>query len=762
MQSDPSFGFALSNLSGDKRLPPLGRIADSFSEMLASSEKVTTAGSDVTFHEIYDDVSLLSADFEIDGEELSDEILDPVRLVELALHRQSTEHKGLPVEVDVVIPVFSGYRETMRCIASVLLAYQRRSFSIIVVDDCTPDTRIAKALDILSNAGLIELRRNSKNSGFVVSCNLAAELHPERDIILLNSDTEVYGDWIDRLLNHAEITADAGTITPFSNNATICSYPDFPKDNLVPEGMNTSILDRIASSVNKAVRLIEIPTGVGFCMYIKRACIGKFGLFNYSAFGFGYGEENDFARRIINLGYKNYLAPNIYVYHAGGTSFASTSERRKENAMLTLRAMHPSYEKVIADHIELDPARNSRARIDIERLRQMVASSTGVILHVSHNLGGGTEKHVRELCQFSAAEGKICLIARPLDEHGGRFAINHFGDCTFPNLPTFSCFERADDFLAFSAHIGLNHLHIHHLLGYGHLAPDYFRDVASHVTTDFTIHDYFPICARINLIDGTGKYCGGPGLDKCEACVTKFGSHVPPYITANDWRNSNLKLLEDVRRVFVPSMDCGIRLASYIRLDSVLLRKHPMVMESAMVRSENCSPADFDRASNRLRRVLVIGAITDAKGASVIASVASSAKALCLPINFHIIGYLHNADQFAGLENVFITGMYAPNELPSLIELLNADFMWIPSIWPETFCYALMEGICAGLMPVSFDIGAQAERIREIGWGMTVPLDLQDKPRDLAMILNSVIVDHSSKITLTDLSFLGFDRYYDI
>ena len=49
-------------------------------------------------------------------------------------------------------------------------------------------------------------------------------LHPDRDVIL-NADTEVNAGWVDRLAAHAAREAHVGTITPFSNNATICSYP---------------------------------------------------------------------------------------------------------------------------------------------------------------------------------------------------------------------------------------------------------------------------------------------------------------------------------------------------------------------------------------------------------------------------------------------------------------------------------------------------------------------------------------------------------
>ena len=48
----------------------------------------------------------------------------------------------------------------------------------------------------------------------------------------------------------------------------------------------------------------------------------------------------------------------------------------------------------------------------------------------------------------------------------------------------------------------------------------------------------------------------------------------------------------------------------------------------------------------------------------------------------------------------------------------------LPSIFPETWCLSLAEAWHAGLRVVAFDIGAQAERIRQTGRGILLPLGL--------------------------------------
>ena len=77
---------------------------------------------------------------------------------------------------------------------------------------------------------------NEQNLGFVASANIGLGVDSSADTILLNSDTEVSGDWISRLQDCAYRTERAGTVTPFSNNGTICSYPVFMQSNELPPG----------------------------------------------------------------------------------------------------------------------------------------------------------------------------------------------------------------------------------------------------------------------------------------------------------------------------------------------------------------------------------------------------------------------------------------------------------------------------------------------------------------------------------------------
>ena len=128
-------------------------------------------------------------------------------------------------DVVIIMPVYRGYDDTLAAIYSVLTNPQESKFELLVIFDCGPEADLKVALRQLSELKLFSYYENECNLGFIGTVNRGLDLRPDKDVILLNADTIVYNDWIDRILSHARASTDVATITPFSNNATICSYP---------------------------------------------------------------------------------------------------------------------------------------------------------------------------------------------------------------------------------------------------------------------------------------------------------------------------------------------------------------------------------------------------------------------------------------------------------------------------------------------------------------------------------------------------------
>ena len=250
--------------------------------------------------------------------------------------------------------------------------------AIIVIDDNSPEEAVSAYCQELTERFSIQLVVNDENLGFVGTVNRGFTLDTDADVILLNSDTVVSNDWVQRLQACAYREHNIGTVTPFSNNGTICSYPVFLIPNNLPKQWNTRELDRAFRSGN-AESHCEIPTAVGFCMYIKRSCLNATGAFDEESFGQGYGEECDFSLRASAKGWKHVIAADIFVYHEGAASFASESTERKRRADTIMDRLHPSYHILISDFIARDPLYFLRKNVDAIRLNKKPADAKNIL-----------------------------------------------------------------------------------------------------------------------------------------------------------------------------------------------------------------------------------------------------------------------------------------------------------------------------------------------------------------------------------------------
>jgi GT2 family glycosyltransferase len=275
----------------------------------------------------------------------------------------------VPETLDIVVPAYRGEAETRACLASVLSASVRRPVEVVVIDDASPEPALSAWLRTLADSGRITLLAHPANRGFVASVNEGMALHPRRDVVLLNSDTEVADGWIDRIAAHFDADPAIATVTPFSTNATICSYPRTLQANALPQGETTASLDAAFAAAN-AGRRVDIPTAVGFCMAIRRGALERVGRFDVERYGAGYGEEVDFCMRAARAGLRHVLAGDVFVLHVGEVSFQGAGAERRLKAQATVDALYPEFQQRLADFIARDPPRMLRRRADLERLRR--------------------------------------------------------------------------------------------------------------------------------------------------------------------------------------------------------------------------------------------------------------------------------------------------------------------------------------------------------------------------------------------------------
>ncbi len=262
-----------------------------------------------------------------------------------------------PECVDVIIPVYNGVEHLKRLIPSIL-ANTSQPHRFIFIDDCSPDKEALRYIEsTMAGRDDALVLKNERNLGFTGTVIKAAKHVRSSVFVLLNTDTVVPENWLERMAAPFLEDERIGSTTPFSNSAVYFSYPNFGADHkvedegkfLAPDALFRRMKDR-GPEVN------EFVVGVGFCMGIRKSCWDKFGGFDAQAFGKGYGEECDWCMRILSHGYKNVIVPNLFVYHNHGGSFNAEEKKALGKAHgKILDERWGEYMKSIAKYADADP-----------------------------------------------------------------------------------------------------------------------------------------------------------------------------------------------------------------------------------------------------------------------------------------------------------------------------------------------------------------------------------------------------------------------
>lgn len=640
--------------------------------------------------------------------------------VSLPLTSQGVEYKTPKVYddvIDVIIPVYKSYDETLACINSVLSAPVTRKFELIVINDKSPDSELTTKLRELSHQARIILYENDKNLGFVKTANRGMLLHPARDVLLLNSDTVVVNDWLDRIYAAAYQQANIGTVTPFSNNATICSFPILAEENVLPTDTELTDLDRLFSEQNHGC-IIDIPTAVGFCMYIKRIVIEQIGVLDESKWAEGYGEENDFCLTASEYGWRHVLATDVFVQHHGSLSFGTTKKNDLiQRNLALLNQLYPDYDAQIQQFIVQDSPAFARNNV----LKQLLKKRGGRhMLHVLHGLGGGAQKNAEELMGllFSQREQSLSLRSK-------RANYWQLIDTATGYILIYQGYQAWEALLNDLSDLNIWHIHYHQIIGYP--SQIWQLPVSLGVSYDITLHDYLYLCPLITMQDETGYYCDQSqfSVSVCTNCVKQNNPHElvldlfeEHNRNVKSWRDFYNRILNGARRVFAPSLDTKERYQAHFPSINYSVFYHPEPPASILFKPS---------LPTKKLSIAVLGAIGTHKGYDLLLACVKSALKENLPLEFVIIGYTCNDKALEEYDNVVVTSQYQPEKLPMLINQYECKLAVFFNIWPETYSFTLSEAIYNGLYPVVFDLGAPAERLRALKFGRIISFTREEK-----------------------------------
>lgn len=670
--------------------------------------------------------------------------------------------------VDVVVPVHDARADVERCLRSVL-RHAAGDVRVVVVDDASRDAGLVAWLDDLAaRENRVVLLRNPRNVGFVKSANRGMAAGPGRDVLLLNSDTEVPAGSLERLRAAAHHDARTGIVSPFTNDGTILSLPEWMVANPLPAGLDVAAFDALVAGTSARARP-EIVTAHGFCMYLRRAVLDRVGLFD-EAFGRGYGEENDLCERAKAAGFAIRACDDLFVWHRGSASFSGEVDALKTANLAVLGARHPRYHDDVQAFVRANPLGDAQesVRYQLARRERRRAPAMLFVLHADPftdprtTAVGGTELHVLDLLRALALPRAVVTWPGADGMHAAEIAhgalagrVPHLfprsegGAATADERFALADPARERAFASLVEALDVGAAHLHHLAGW---PARIWRVLAERgVPFAFTTHDYLSTCPSFYRLDlTTCRTCAcleGPASD-AERCLAAFhdacgiAPAADPLARIRAQRTEHAALLAAAGAVVAPSeVARGIVARAF---PDVAPRWH--VIPHALPVTP-ATAARAPRAGDAVLRVALLGAPSAPwKGADLVLAAMRATRGT--PLAWHVFGDAgaHGFPQRVaealgdGTTHLQVHGRYVREEIVSLLQRAAIDVTLIASPWPETFSYTLSESWAAGVPAIVLDGGAPAARVRASGAGIVardvaeVVAALEQLARDPALL----------------------------
>jgi GT2 family glycosyltransferase len=600
----------------------------------------------------------------------------------------------------IVIPVYNALDYVKQCLESVLK--YRYGAEVLVVDDCSTEIGMGEYLDTLSGNKLITLIRNEKNLGFTRNANIGFEYAKDRNILLLNSDTIVFPNWIPNMYRDLTSSSNVGSVTALSNAASIYSVP-FSSEYDCEPSFSSEMAGWLSEVNEDELPPIEIPTCHGFCVLISNEAISKVGDFDVETFGRGYGEENDFSMRLFHAGFKNLLSLKTLVHHFGSKSFGPTDTSIRSINFKALLVKHPRYLELINLWLADKSLDLVRFFLVSKMLQHKFANPQ---LNIIHSLGGGVlsstnYEHGPDIFQINVSPARYRFV---------NLQIKYLG-YTFDTTLIVYLDRNFWDWLG--KKLNVSEIIVQHTLGFDQELVDQMQ--ISEIKKVLRIHDFVYICPRIHLQGMDNRDCKSPAEIECNRCL---GSNLPEII---QYRMLHKGLVQSADQITAPSVSARDIYKKHFPEKDIEVKHFDVVREKIDI-TQSDTQGSF--------KVGIIGIINYAKGYKLIQEISNELKSSDIEIEIYLYGdFASGLD--SNLHNVKVFGRYKDNaDLVERVMKFPPNIIFFPSKVPETYSYALSEALQFNLPIMHFDTGAISERLlKEVN---SIQLDLNLEAVEIA------------------------------
>lgn len=218
-------------------------------------------------------------------------------------------------KVSVIVVTYNNLDFTRACLASLDEQTDYENMEIIVVDNASADNSAEFLTQWVAGAANRKLILNDDNRGFAAANNQGLVLATGSYLVLLNNDTYVTPGWVRTLFRHLQRDTTIGLIGPVTNN-----IGNEAKIQIAYETMDQMISVSQAHVRQHFGQTFPLHTAAFFCVMFSRSVYEQVGPLD-EAFGRGFFEDDDYCRRIEQIGLRVACAEDVFIHHHLSASF---------------------------------------------------------------------------------------------------------------------------------------------------------------------------------------------------------------------------------------------------------------------------------------------------------------------------------------------------------------------------------------------------------------------------------------------------------
>jgi len=237
------------------------------------------------------------------------------------------------MELSIIIVNYNVNDWLLKSIKSIYNYIQHIEFEIIVVDNNSTDDSISNLKTLYPYVIIIE---NNYNAGFAEANNQGIRIANGKLILMLNPDTELFDDSINKLvlfasnLNHNDLIAPC-----LLNSDSSIQYSTWRAPNvstILKEAFFLNYVFPNNKNIDSEISKVEVQCVSGAAMLFKKDLINKIGFLDKNLF---WMDDTDFCYRVRKASGRILYFPSSRIFHHGGKSSAKNQKIVISNQILS-------------------------------------------------------------------------------------------------------------------------------------------------------------------------------------------------------------------------------------------------------------------------------------------------------------------------------------------------------------------------------------------------------------------------------------------